>query len=83
VHIFRAEPKLSSAERDLLNQNEKLRNCHRGQRCFVIGNGPSLTKQDLAPLDGEITFVMNAFWKHPILDKMATEILLFRGSCLA
>lgn len=74
---FRAEPKLSSAERDLLNQNEKLRNCHRGQRCFVIGNGPSLTKQDLAPLDGEITFVMNAFWKHPILDKWQPTYFCF------
>jgi hypothetical protein len=65
---FHAEPQLSSAERDLLRLNEKLRNCHAGQRCFVIGNGPSLATQDLAPLGNEITFVMNAFWRHPILD---------------
>src|SRR4051812_13425127 len=63
-----SEPKLSAAQKGLLQQNEKLRGCHRNQRCFVIGNGPSLAKQDLAPLAGEITFVMNAFWKHPILD---------------
>ncbi|HBB97307.1 MAG TPA: hypothetical protein DC054_18165 [Blastocatellia bacterium] len=65
---FRAEPKQSAAEKNLLRENEKLRNRHAGQRCFVIGNGPSLTTQDLTPLAGEITFVMNAFWKHPILD---------------
>ena len=32
---------------------------HAGQRCFVIGNGPSLTKEDLEKLSGEITFASN------------------------
>lgn len=32
---------------------------HQGQRCFVIGNGPSLNQLDLAPLKGEITFGSN------------------------
>jgi len=63
-----SEPKLSSAQKNLIRQNEKLRGCHAGKRCFVIGNGPSLKSQDLAPLANEITFVMNAFWKHSILD---------------
>ena len=63
-----SEPKLSAEHKSLLQQNEKLRGRHAGQRCFVIGNGPSLKKQDLAPLADEVTFVMNAFWKHPILD---------------
>jgi hypothetical protein len=74
---FRAEPKLSSAEQNLLRQNEELRNCHKGQRCFVIGNGPSLAKQDLAPLGTESTFVMNAFWKHPILDRWQPKYFCF------
>jgi hypothetical protein len=63
-----SEPKLSAAQKTLLQQNEKLRGRHEKQRCFVIGNGPSLAGQDLTPLGGEVTFVMNAFWKHPILD---------------
>jgi hypothetical protein len=63
-----AEPKLSAENKTLLRQNEKLRGRHTGQRCFIIGNGPSLKHQNLAPLANEITFVMNAFWKHPILD---------------
>jgi hypothetical protein len=62
------KPKLSATDKAVLRQNEKLRGRHAGRRCFVIGNGPSLAKQDLAPLADEITFVMNAFWKHPILD---------------
>lgn len=51
-----------------LSRNEIFRNCHKGQRCFVIGNGPSIKSQDLSCLHNEITFVMNAFWKHPILN---------------
>lgn len=64
-----AQPRLTRSERALLQRNEQLRNIHAGQRCFVIGNGPSLARQDLSPLADEITFVMNAFWKHPILDE--------------
>lgn len=35
---------------------------HRGQRCFVIGNGPSLKNMDLSPLRGEITFGTNRIY---------------------
>jgi hypothetical protein len=74
---FRAEPKLSAAQKNVLRENEKLRNRHAGQRCFVIGNGPSLATQDLRPLASEITFVMNAFWKHPILDEWQPTYFCF------
>lgn len=33
-----------------------------GKRCFIIANGPSLTKMDLSPLRNEITFGMNRFY---------------------
>lgn len=36
----------------------------------MIGNGPSLATQDLSPLAGELTFTMNAFWKHPLVDRI-------------
>lgn len=32
---------------------------HRGERCFIIGNGPSLKNTDLSKLKGEYTFGMN------------------------
>ena len=38
----------------------EFRNRHRGQRCFVMGNGPSLNKMDLEKLAGEIVFACNA-----------------------
>ena len=54
--------------RPLLPQNVKLKDIHRGRRCFVIGTGPSLKNQDIAPLAGEITFAMNGFLNHPSID---------------
>jgi hypothetical protein len=56
------------AKRDpVLKRNEIFKNKHQGQRCFILGQGPSLAKQDLAPLAKEITIASNTFWKHPIL----------------
>src|SRR6185295_12690269 len=39
----------------LLKRNEIFRDRHKGKRCFVIGNGPSLKNQDLSLLADEIT----------------------------
>ncbi len=38
------------------------KDCHRGQRCFILGNGPSLGTTDLAPLADEITFGVNGIF---------------------
>src|ERR1043166_9563227 len=63
----RTLPTLSAQDRRTLALNEKFRNWHQGRRCFIIGNGPSIRNQDLSPLANEITFAMNAFWKHEIV----------------
>ena len=55
------------AQRELLTRNGVLANKHKGQRCFVVGTGPSIAAQDLEPLGSELTFVMNAFWEHQIV----------------
>ncbi len=44
---------------------ERFRDRHRGDRCFVIGNGPSLRGRDLSPLACEVTFATNHFYFHP------------------
>jgi hypothetical protein len=38
------------------------KDCHRGERCFILGNGPSLRITDLAPLADEITFGVNGIF---------------------
>lgn len=39
-----------------------LKDKHKGQRCFVIGNGPSLRISDLDRLKGEITIASNKIY---------------------
>lgn len=34
-------------------------NLHKGQRCFILGNAPSLAKEDLSLLKNENVFVVN------------------------
>ena len=38
------------------------RDQHRGKRCFIIGNGPSLRQTDLSLLKDEITFGLNRIY---------------------
>lgn len=51
-------------ERELL----KLKDKHKGERCFIIGNGPSLNEIDLTKLKDEVTFGVNAIYTN--VDKM-------------
>lgn len=37
-------------------------NMFKGERCFIIGNGPSLNRHDLTLLEGEYTFGVNSFY---------------------
>src|SRR5512136_148163 len=39
-----------------------LKDSRRGERCFIIGNGPSLRQTDLAKLRGEATFGLNRIY---------------------
>jgi hypothetical protein len=59
----------SKAQLQALRGNAAFKNKHRGKRCFVIGTGPSLATQNVELLADELTFVMNAFWQHPVIDK--------------
>ena len=40
----------------------KYKNIHKGERCFIIGNGPSLNKMDLKLLKNEYTFGQNRIY---------------------
>jgi len=39
-----------------------LKDHHRGKRCFILGNGPSLRQTDLSRLRGEFTFGLNRIY---------------------
>lgn len=41
---------------------EALSNIHKGKRCFIVGNGPSLTTADLSKLKNEICFASHRIY---------------------
>lgn len=55
-------------KRKYAKQMEKFRNLHKGEDCFIIGNGPSLNKMDLSPLRDYHTFGLNKIFL--IFDKV-------------
>ena len=38
---------------------DAFKDCHEGKRCFIVGNGPSLNRIDMAKLAGEVVFSAN------------------------
>lgn len=52
-------------------RNKKFHNIHQGQRCFLLGSGPSINKQDLRPLKNEICFSMSLFFLHKDIKEIA------------
>ena len=48
--------------RNSIRQLTEMKDAHRGKRCFIIGNGPSLRQTDLSKLRNEYTFGMNRFY---------------------
>lgn len=60
---FQLKKQLAKIPKDLLENSfsniEKLKGKYAGQRCFIIGNGPSLITDDLEKLKNEITFGTN------------------------
>lgn len=48
----------------LLSKNIALKDLHKGKRCFILGSGPSIKKQNLGHLKDEIVFALNNFYVH-------------------
>ena len=57
--------------RDLIEKNKALEGCHAGERCFVLGNGPSLKFVDPALLKGEILFAVNMLYRSPLFEELS------------
>ena len=90
--------RLAATGKPVTDNERKLADCrdrHRGQRCFILGNGPSLNRCDLTRLAGEVTFGVNSIFlgrdrmgfdptyyvvEDPlVLEDRADEINAYRG----
>lgn len=65
----------------LLPANVRLKDTHRGRRCFVIGNGPSLKDQNVECLRDEITIAMNGFLNHPSIHNIQPSYYCLADPC--
>lgn len=54
---------LNGKQRESLRTLCELKDKYKGKRCFVLGNGPSLTKEDVEKLRNEVTFASNRIYK--------------------
>ena len=61
---FKARCKSDFPKSEEAKRNEELRDKYKGERCFIIGNGPSIKNQDLSLLANEIVFVTNGFYRY-------------------
>ena len=61
--------------RESIRKLSLLKDAHKGERCFLIGNGPSLKHTDLSLLKNEFSFGFNRIF-------LAAEELNFTPSCL-
>jgi hypothetical protein len=74
--------KLPKETLEVLNRNEKFRDIHRGQRCFIVGTGPSINSQDLSPLKDEIVFSLSRFYYHSLYETIRPRYQVFSGMTL-
>jgi hypothetical protein len=70
VRLFQA--RAAAAPQDLAkplqDDNSALRGRHAGARCFILCTGPSVRKQDLRRLKGELVISVSSAYLHPDFD---------------
>lgn len=60
-----------------LGNTKMLQNKHKGERCFIVGNGPSLKHHDLTQLDEEYVFTVNYMMKSDSFKTLNSNYHLF------
>lgn len=50
---------------ELIGRAKLLKNKHKGERCFIMGSGPSLKEQNLKQLQGEYVISISNTFLHP------------------
>ena len=58
---WRTEAVLNPGSLESISSYKKV---HSGERCFILGNGPSIATMDLGSLQSEISFGLNRIYMH-------------------
>ncbi|MGY8814404.1 MAG: 6-hydroxymethylpterin diphosphokinase MptE-like protein [Gammaproteobacteria bacterium] len=57
-------PRHSPEQKMLLDETRQLKDKHKGQRCFILGAGPSVLKQDLTKIKDEMVISVSNTFVH-------------------
>lgn len=63
----------------ILQQNSIFKNIHYGERCFILGTGPSIKKQNLIQLKNEICFSLNLFYHYEYYKLISPKYHVYSG----
>lgn len=69
--------KKMAGNKTLLSKNAIFKDKYNGERCFIIGNGPSLNDMDLSLLKDEYTFTVNQLPKNKQFESIKTSFHLW------
>jgi len=70
---------LNKSIRRELERNRIFYNIHREQRCFILATGPSIQKQDLAPLQNEVCIAVSNFFVHQLFSAIQPKYYCVSG----
>lgn len=62
--IFYIKYWTSTEFRKAIYKNLEIHNSHAGERCYVVGNGPSLKMMELSKLKNEFVFTVNTIYRN-------------------
>lgn len=51
-----------------LRKNNELKNVHKDETCYIVGNGPSVAKMDLSCLSSKLVITVNKSLSSPVYD---------------
>lgn len=55
---------------DKIKSNSIFKNIHKGERCFILGTGPSIKDVEIKKLSNEYVICLNLFFKHHDFSKL-------------
>lgn len=57
----------------VFNKNKKIKNKHKGERCFVVVNGPSINNHDLKKLKNETVICVNYMFRSDLINTLCPK----------
>jgi hypothetical protein len=74
---FYARKKRKFIKDSILKNNRILKNRYQNQKCYLLGNSPSLNNHDLLLLETENVFCLNTFFVHKDFNKIKPNFYVF------